>query len=169
MENLTRQEISINLEVMDMLNEQIAKEQRASSLYLAMASWCDQRTLVNSASFFYKQAEEEREHMMKIFKFINDTGGSAYSPVVSDLTHEFSSLREVFETALGHEITISQSIYKIVAKCRKVNDFGAENFLMWFVEEQLEEEETLKDILDMFDLSGDMPLQYIDERIPVGK
>ncbi|WP_108869295.1 ferritin [Aquimarina aquimarini] len=169
MENLTRQEISINLEVMDMLNEQIAKEQRASSLYLAMASWCDQRTLVNSASFFYKQAEEEREHMMKIFKFINDTGGSAYSPVVSDLAHEFSSLREVFETALGHEITISQSIYKIVAKCRKVNDFGSENFLMWFVEEQLEEEETLKDILDMFDLSGDMPLQYIDERIPVGK
>ncbi len=169
MENLTRQEISINLEVMDMLNQQIEKEQKASSLYLAMASWCDQRTLVNSATFFYKQAEEEREHMMKIFKFINDTGGSAYSPNVSDITHEFSSLREIYETALQHEIAITQSIYKIVAKCRSVNDFGSENFLMWFVEEQLEEEETIKDILDMFDLSGDMPLQYIDERIPTDK
>ena len=106
MENLTRQEISINLEVMDMLNEQIEKEQKASSVYLAMASWCDQRTLINSATFFYKQAEEEREHMMKIFKFINDTGGSAYSPNVSGITHEFSSLREIFETALQHVIAI---------------------------------------------------------------
>ena len=150
MENLTRQEISINLEVMDMLNEQIEKEQKASSVYLAMASWCDQRTLINSATFFYKQAEEEREHMMKIFKFINDTGGSAYSPNVSGITHEFSSLKKIFETALQHVIAISQSI-------------------MWFVEEQVEEEETIKDILDMFDLSGDMPLQYIDERIPVDK
>ncbi len=166
MENIARQQISINLEVMDMLNQQIAKEQHSSSVYLAMASWCDQRGLGRSASFFYRQAVEEREHMMKIFSFINNSGGSAYSPDVTKIPHEYSSLREVFELALQQEISVTQSIYKIVAKCRKVNDFGTENFLQWFVEEQMEEEQSIRDILDIFDLMGDAPLKLIDERIP---
>lgn len=166
MENIARQQISINLEVMDMLNQQIGKEQHASSVYLAMASWCDQRGLSRSASFFYKQSEEEREHMMKIFKFINDNGGSAFSPDVSKITHEYASIKEVFELALQQEISVTQSIYKIVAKCRKVLDFGTENFLQWFVEEQMEEEQTMRDILDVIDLMRDSPLKLIDERIP---
>ena len=166
MENIARQQISINVEVMDMLNQQVAKEQHASSVYLAMASWCDQRGLSRSSSFFYKQSLEEREHMMKIFKFINDCGGAAYSPNVSNISHEYSSLKEVFELALQQEISVTQSIYKIVAKCRKVNDFGTENFLQWFVEEQMEEEQSIRDILDMFDLMEGAPLKLIDERIP---
>ncbi|GAA0722856.1 ferritin [Aquimarina litoralis] len=168
MENIARKQISINLEVMDLLNAQIAKEQHASSVYLAMASWCDQKGLLKSADFFYKQSEEEREHMMKIFKFINDAGGAAYSPEVSNLSnaHEYSSLKEVFEATLEQEISVTKSIYNIVAKCRKVNDFGTENFLQWFVEEQMEEEQTIRDILDMIDLMGDMPLKFVDERIP---
>jgi len=166
MENVARQQISINLDVMDMLNQQIAKEQHSSSVYLAMASWCDQRALTNSAAFFYRQSMEEREHMMKIFKFINDCGGSAYSPQISDISHDYSSLKEIFELALQQEITITKSIYKIVVQCRKTNDFATENFLQWFVKEQLEEEQTMRDILDMFDLMKDAPLKLIDERIP---
>ncbi len=166
MENIARQQISINLEVMDMLNQQIAKEQHSSSVYLAMASWCDQKGLGRSASFFYKQSLEEREHMMKIFKFINDCGGAAHSPDVSNISHEYASLKEIFELALQQEISITQSIYKIVAACRKVNDFGAENFLQWFIEEQMEEEQSIRDILEMIDLMGDSPLKLIDERIP---
>ncbi len=166
MENIARQQISINLEVMDMLNQQIVKEQHASSVYLAMASWCDQKGLSKSASFFYKQSLEEREHMIKIFKFINDCGGTAFSPEVSKISHEYASLKEVFELSLQQEISVTQSIYKIVAMCRKVNDFGAENFLQWFVEEQMEEEQSIRDIIDMIDLMGDAPLKLIDERIP---
>lgn len=168
MENIARQQISINLEVMDLLNAQIAKEQHASSVYLAMASWCDQKGLLKSADFFYKQSEEEREHMMKIFRFINDAGGAAYSPEVANLSnaHEYSSLKEVFESALEQEISVTKSIYKIVVKCRSVLDFGTENFLQWFVEEQMEEEQTIRDILDMIDLMGNMPLKFVDERIP---
>ncbi|MCK8520624.1 ferritin [Aquimarina sp. D1M17] len=166
MENIARQQISINLEVMDMLNQQIAKEQHASSVYLAMASWCDQKGLTRSASFFYNQSVEEREHMMKIFKFVNDSGGSAYSPEVANISHEYASLKEIFQLALQQEISVTQSIYKIVAKCRAVNDFGTENFLQWFVEEQMEEEQSIRDILDMIELMEDAPLKLIDERIP---
>ena len=167
MKDIVRQKIGINVDVMDMLNEQIAKEAHSSAAYLAMASWCDHNGLVYSAEFFYKQSTEEREHMLRIFKFINENGGTAYSPGVSNINHEFNSLQEIFENALDQEIQISKSINIIVAKCRKVQDFGSENFLQWFVKEQMEEENQFRRILEMFDLMGTdgIALKLIDERV----
>lgn len=161
-----RKQMSIHPEVMDLLNEQIAVEMKASASYLAMASWCDQRELTNSKSFFYKQAEEEREHGMKIFAFINDAGGAALSPSVLDVNNEYESLRHIFETSLEQEIGVTQSIYKAFKKAREVGDFASEVFLQWFVNEQVEEEDTVRSILDVFDLMEGMPLKMIDERLP---
>ncbi|WP_435261350.1 ferritin [Tenacibaculum sp. nBUS_03] len=166
MQTAIRKDMILNVDVVDLLNQQIMLEQKASSKYLAMASWCDQKELRNSASYFYNQAEEERTHMMKIFKFINDNGGSALSPTVSEITHEFESLRAIFEASLNAEIEVTQSIHHIFKTARQVNDFTSEIFLQWFVTEQAEEEEKVRDILDLIDLMGDMPLKMIDERIP---
>ena len=141
-------------------------EQKASSKYLAMASWCDQRELRNSATYFYNQAEEERTHMMKIFKFVNDNGGSALSPTVTEVPHEYESLRAVFEASLDAEIEVTKAIHNVFKTARKVGDFTSEIFLQWFVTEQAEEEEKVRDILDMIDLMDNMPLKMIDERIP---
>jgi len=163
-----RKQMSIHPEVMDLMNKQIALEMKASASYLAMASWCDQRELVNSKSFFYKQAEEEREHGMKIFHFINDAGGSAISPVVLDVNNEFESLRSIYETSLEQEIGVTQSIHRAFKKAREVGDYASEVFLQWFVSEQVEEEDTVRSIIDVFDLMGDMPLKMIDERLPKG-
>ena len=82
------------------------------------------------------------------------------------MTELLGSSQEIFELALHQEVSITQSIYKIVAKCRKTNDFGSENFLQWFVHEQMEEEQTMRDILDMIELMDEAPLKLIDERIP---
>ncbi len=171
MKDIVRQKIGINVDVMDMLNEQIAKEAHSSAVYLAMASWCEHHGLLYSADFLYKQSAEEREHMLKIFKFINDNGGTAYSPEVSSINHEYNSLQEIFETALDQEIQITKSINNIVAKCRKVQDFGSEHFLQWFVQEQMEEENQFRRILEMFDLMGTdgIALKLIDERIKHGE
>ena len=167
MKDLVRQKISINIDIMDMLNEQIAKEAAASSAYLAMASWCDQNALTNSAEFFYEQSGEERDHMMKIFKFVNDNGGAALAPQVGKQTHNFSSLQEVFEIALDQEIEVTKSINNIVQQCRKKNDFGTENFLLWFVQEQMEEEQKMRRVLDLIDLMGTdgIALRLVDERV----
>lgn len=167
MKDIVRQKLGINVEVMDLLNEQIVKEAHSSSIYLAMASWCDHNGLTNSADFFYKQSDEEREHMLKIFKFINENGGTAYSPEVAGVSHDYNSLQEIFETALDQEIQISKSINNIVAKCRKVQDFGSEHFLHWFIQEQMEEENQFRRILELFDLMGTdgIALKLIDERI----
>jgi len=166
MEVSLRRQMILNVEVVDLLNQQIEMEMKASSKYLAMASWCDQRELRNSAKLFYDQSEEERGHAMKIFKFINDNGGSAMSPSVGEVPHEYESLRAVFEASLDAEISVTQSIHKIFKKARQVDDFTSELFIQWFVTEQAEEEEKIRDILDLLDLMGDMPLRMVDERIP---
>ncbi|QED38739.1 ferritin [Antarcticibacterium arcticum] len=168
MKDLVRQKLSIHVEVMDLLNEQIKKEAQSSSIYLAMASWCDHNALTNSAHFFYEQSLEERDHMMKIFKYINDNGGTAYSPEVTNINHDYNSLEEIFETALDQEIAITKSIHNIVFKCRKVQDLTSEVFLQWFVHEQMEEEQTIRRALELFDLMGTdgLGLKLLDERIP---
>ena len=166
MEVSLRRQMILNVDVVDMLNQQIEMEMKASSKYLAMASWCDQRELRNSAKFFYDQSEEERGHAMKIFKFVNDNGGSAVSPTVSEVPHEYESLKAVFEASLDAEISVTKYIHNIFKTARKVEDFTSELFLRWFVEEQAEEEEKIRDILDLIDLMGDMPLKMVDERIP---
>lgn len=168
MKDLVRQKLAIHVDIMDLLNEQIKKEAQSSAIYLAMASWCDQNALTYSAKFFYEQSLEEREHMMKIFHFINDNGGTAYSPAVDSISHDFNSLEEIFETALDQEIAITKSIHNIVFRCRKVQDLTTEHFLQWFVQEQMEEEQTIRRALDLFDLMGTdgIALKLLDERIP---
>lgn len=167
MKDLVRQKLGINVEIMDLLNQQIAKEAHSSASYLAIASWCDQNALNGSAQFFYDQATEERDHQMKIFRFINDNGGTAYSPEIKNVLHDFNSLQEVFESALEQEISITESIHAIVGKCRKAQDFRTENFLQWFVHEQMEEEQKMRNILDLFDLMGNegISIKLIDERV----
>ncbi|MFT6064395.1 MAG: ferritin [Paraglaciecola sp.] len=161
-----RRQMTIHPEVMDVLNEQIALEMHTSSSYLAMASWCDQRGFTNSKAFFYKQAEEERGHAMKIFEFVNDAGGASLSPAVAEVNNDFEGLREIYEKSLDQEIQVTQSIYKCFKKARSLDDFASEVFLQWFVSEQVEEEDAVRNIIDIFDLMGDMPLKMIDERLP---
>ncbi|MEM9983293.1 MAG: ferritin, partial [Bacteroidota bacterium] len=137
MKDLVRLKTSLKEEVEHILNEQVKLEALSSSRYLAMAAWCDRNGFDNSASFFYEQAEEERAHMLKFFKYIADMGGRAISPEVTNIKLEFDSFREVFELALEHEVQVSQAIHRIVDACRKHQDYTTENFLQWFLAEQM--------------------------------
>lgn len=167
----TRTQTSLHLEIIEMLNQQVVKEAEASSIYLAMASWCEVNGFPRSAEFFYAHAEEEREHMMKIFRFLNENGARAFAPEVGKVQQEFKSLKEVYEKTLEHEIEVTKSIFAIFKKARQLDDYASENFLHWFVEEQLEEERLVHGILDMFDLmeikDNPLALKLIDERIPL--
>ena len=167
MKDIARQSMSIKVESMDLLNNQIKMEAHASATYLAMASWCEQNGFFTSAKFFRKQSEEEREHMMKIFDFLIDVGGSPYSPEVTDINHDYSSIIEVFETTLEHETAVTKSIHNIVLHARKLGDITTERFLDWFVLEQVEEENTIRDILDMISVTGTegVGLQVIDDHV----
>ena len=137
------------------LNDQIAMEAHASAYYLAMASWCEQKGFEGSAAFFYKQADEERMHMMKIFRYVNEADGHALSPAVKQPSHNFSSFGSLFEIALEHEKKVTQSIHELTKLAHELNDFRTLNLLQWFVDEQLEEENQMQIIIDKLQLIGE--------------
>ncbi|WPP50111.1 ferritin [Catalinimonas niigatensis] len=167
MKDLLRLKTSLTEEVEGLLNEQIKMEARSSAVYLAMASWCERHGFDNSANFFYRQSDEERGHMLKIFKYINDVGGAAVSPEILNIPSEFDSFRGVFEEALQQEIAVTQSLNRIAGKCQKLLDFTTFNFLAWFLNEQVEEEYIARRCLELFEVIGEEGVgQYmIDEQI----
>jgi ferritin len=168
MKDLLRLKSSLSEEVEALLNVQIKKEAHSSALYLAMGSWCDRNGFDGSATFFYKQSDEERAHMLKIFKYVCDVGGTAVSPEVTDIKLEFNSFREVFEEALEQEIAITQSINTIVDQAFKAKDFVTVEFLNWFLKEQKEEEYIARRALELFDVIGEEGIGRweIDRQIP---
>lgn len=166
--DLVRLKTSLNQEVEAILNEQVKLEALSSAKYLAMASWCGEHGFQNSEDFFMKQADEERGHMLKFFRYVSDAGGKPISPEVINIQHEYSSLRDVFETALEQEIGVTHSIHRIVSLCRKMNDYTTEHFLQWFIKEQLEEEFIARRQVELFDVIGEegQGLYLIDQAIP---
>ncbi len=155
MKDLVRMRTSLSQEVAQALNTQIALEANSSAKYLAMASWCGEHGFDNSEAFFLAQSNEERNHMLKIFGYLSNQGAKAYSPEVTNIGHDFGSLREVFETSLEQEIAVTQSIHSIMDICRKTKDYTTELFLQWFIKEQMEEEFVARKILDLYDLIGE--------------
>ncbi|GAB2788805.1 ferritin [Rhabdobacter roseus] len=155
MKDLLRHRTSLKEEIEILLNNQVKMEAEASAKYLAMASWCDRNGYLKSSAYFLRQADEEREHMMKIFNYILTVGGTAISPEVPAVKQEYPTFRSVFETALQSEISVTQSINRIVTASRKEEDYATEAFLDWFVKEQVEEEDNARRTLELFDVIGE--------------
>ncbi|WP_323348518.1 ferritin [Arcicella sp. LKC2W] len=152
MKDLVRLRTSLKEEIEIALNAQAKLEAEASQKYLAMASWLDRNGYEKSAEYMYKQAEEEREHFLKIFKYINEVGGTAITPILGEVQQEFGMFKDIFELALQSEITVTLSINKIVTKSREAQDYATEEFLMWFVKEQREEEKNARRALELIEL-----------------
>jgi len=136
------------------LNDQIHREANASYFYLAIASWCEYRGLDGSAKFFFKQSEEERGHMLKLFHYINEAGGHAYTPLIAKNPREYKNITSIFKLALKQEMDNTRSINKVVEICLKTKDYSTFNFLQWYVAEQHEEEMVFKTILDKIKIIG---------------
>jgi len=137
------------------LNEQIALEASSSQYYLAMASWAETQGLEGVAAFLYTHADEERQHMLKLIKYVNERGGQALIPALKAQPQKFKSVQFVFEEVLKHEVLVSNEINALVEVCLKEKDYTTHNFLQWYVSEQIEEEALARYILDKINLIGD--------------
>ncbi len=139
----------------DALNKQVRIEAESSQVYLAMASWAEVKGLEGVAAFMYMHSDEERQHMLKLVKYINERGGHA---TVSDLAAPktaYGSPKEMFELLFKHEVMVSQSINDLVAITLEEKDYSTHNFLQWYVAEQIEEEALARTVLDKINLIGD--------------
>lgn len=136
------------------LNKQIELEASSSQYYLAMASWAETQGLSGVANFLFQHSDEERAHMIKLLKFVNERGGHAIVPSLKQPDKTFKNLQLVFEQVLNHEIMVSNEINNLVDVCLKEKDYTTHNFLQWYVSEQIEEEALARNILDKLKMIG---------------
>lgn len=137
------------------LNKQIFIEAESSQIYLAMAIWCETNGYEGMAEFMYSHTDEERMHMLKLVKYVNERGGTAIVPALKAPNAEYGSPLQMFETVLKHEIFVSKSINNLVGITFSEQDFATHNFLQWYVAEQIEEEALFRTVLDKIKLIDD--------------
>lgn len=136
------------------LNNQVEMEGTSSQYYLAWASWAENEGFAGISAFLYKHADEERMHMLKLIKFVNERGGQAKIPAIPEPKIDFKSPEEVFKMLYEHETKVTNEINKLVHLCLQEQDYTTHNFLQWYVSEQIEEESLARTILDKLKLIG---------------
>jgi bacterioferritin B len=132
----------------DALNEHIAREFAAEQQYIAIAVYFDDLTLPQLAGHFYRQALEERNHAMMMVRYLLDRNKVVTIPGVDAPKTAFEDAVEPVALALAQEQTVTRQISALMGLARGESDYVAEEFLQWFLKEQLEEESSMSDLLD---------------------
>lgn len=144
----------LSSKVSNALNKQVEMEGFSSQYYLAMASWAETQGLNGISTFLYGHSDEERMHMLKLVKFINERGGHGIVPTLKQPPVTYKSVKAVFEEILKHEMKVTHEINNLVEITLKEKDYTTHNFLQWYVSEQIEEEALARRIIDKLNLIG---------------
>ena len=151
--------------IIDAFNAQIGNELGASHQYIAIASYFNSENLDELSKFFFRQADEEREHAMKFVKFILDVEGGVEIPQVAAPRSGFSQAREAVSLSLDWEREVTDQIYRLVDLCQEERNHIALRFLDWFVTEQLEEVTTISALLAIVERAGEDSLLYVEDYV----
>jgi ferritin len=144
----------IKEKILDSLNAQINMEYHSSYSYLAISKYFLEQNLNGFANWMRVQAQEELIHGMKIFDFVNERDGTVQFSDIKQPCQEWDSVLDAFESALTNEQSISECIYDLIDLSLSERDHATNNFLQWFVAEQVEEEATIKEVIDTLKLVG---------------
>ena len=136
------------------LNDQLKQELYSSYLYLSMSAYCDDQSLTGFAHWLRLQADEEREHAMKFFDFIQDRDAKAVLQAIPQPPREFGTPLALFEQVLAHEQEITSLIDQLYSKAVAEQDHATQIFLQWFISEQVEEEKTASQLLETLRMAG---------------
>jgi ferritin len=142
----------------DALNEQISNEFAASQQYVGAAVYYDAETLPRLAAFFYRQAVEERNHAMIMVQYLLDAGEKVRIPDIKSQQTTYDDVVGPVRMALDQEKRVTEEINDLFKLARDNGDFQAEQFLTWFVKEQVEEVSSMTDLLNVVERSKDNPL-----------
>jgi bacterioferritin B len=144
------------------LNDQIANEFAASMQYIGAAVHYDAETLPRLASFFYRQAQEERGHAMMMIQYLLDVGEEIRVPDIASQQSSFDDDVAPVRMSLEQEKRVGEEIYALFALAREARDYRAEQFMQWFVKEQVEEVALMSDLLNVAERSHDNMLLVED-------
>jgi bacterioferritin B len=141
------------------LNEQVGHEFGASQQYVAIAVHYDAQTLPRLAAHFYRQAVEERNHAMMIVQYLLDADERVAIPGVAEPQTEFADVVEPVRLALEQEKRVTEQINGLAATAREAGDYTSEQFMQWFIKEQVEEVATMSDLLRVVERSKNDPME----------
>jgi ferritin len=133
----------------DALNEQISNEFAASQQYIGAAVYYDTETLPRLAAFFYRQAVEERNHAMIMVQYLLDTDEEVRIPDIKSQQTRYDDVSGPIKMALEQEKRVTDEINALFKLGRESGDYAAEEFLMWFIKEQVEEVRSMNDLLNV--------------------
>lgn len=137
------------------LNKQVNYELYSAYLYMKMEAFFAEKSLNGFANFFKVQTTEERDHARMFFDFILRKGGKIALDTITKPEADFADILDVFKQALEHEKFVTSRIYELSDIAREEKEHATLSFLQWFVDEQVEEEETFQEIVDKLEFIGD--------------
>lgn len=141
--------------VREALNDQVRRELQASYLYLSLSNWFEEEGLAGFSSWMSAQADEERDHAMRIVDHMHDRDAKVRYEALEAPTATFGSPRDAVEAALEHERMVTGHIHDLYELATEEGDLPARAMLEWFVEEQVEEEHTFTQLLEKMERAGD--------------
>ncbi len=145
----------LNKKIEEALNSQINAEMWSAYLYLSMASYCHANGRPGMGKWFEVQFKEEQDHAMILFKYVISRGGNVKLDAIKAVPTEWDSVLKVYEGALAHEQKVTNMINGLCALASQENDYATSSMLKWFIDEQVEEEETAQNIIDNLKMIGD--------------
>ena len=146
----------------DALNAQVSNEFAASQQYIGAAVYYDSETLPRLAAFFYRQAVEERNHAMIMVQYLLDTDAEVRIPDIKSQQTSYDDVSGPIKMALQQEKRVTDEINALFKLARENGDYAAEEFLMWFIKEQVEEVRSMNDLLNVFAQSNGNVLMIED-------
>ena len=150
-----KKEIMLSKKLEDAINKQINAELWSAYLYLSMSAHFTHEGLPGVANCFTQQFHEEQEHAMKFMQYMASKGSKVELQPIEKVDTSWNSLSDAFKDTLEHERVVTALINDLVTIAREEKDYATENMLQWFVSEQVEEEESVQEILDALNLVGD--------------
>jgi bacterioferritin B len=152
----------ISKELTAAFNEEIGLELFASNQYLNMAAYFESLPLKKLAGLFFKQADEERGHALKFVKYLNDVGGTVVIPAIAAPVATFATVEEVIQKSLDWEIEVTNRINAMMTLAVDQKDYAAQDFLRWFVTEQVEEVSSMDNLLKIVKAAGERSLIVVE-------
>lgn len=146
------------------MNDQVGSELGASNQYIKIASYFDSEQLPELSAFFFRQSDEERMHAMKFVHYILEAGGEVDIPAIQATTKEINSAEVAVQLALDWEMEVTRQINALMDLAIKESDHIAQNFLRWFVDEQLEEVSTMDELLGVVRRAGNQ-LLFVEDYV----
>lgn len=158
--------MKISKKLNDAINAQIGEELYASIGYTNMAAYFASLGLARLSAMYFAQSEEEREHAMKFVHYLMDVEGDVAIPAIQAATSKFGSVKEALDAAMTWEQDVTERINRLMDLAIEEKDYATQDFLRWYVTEQIEEEANVSHLLTLVEALGDRSVLMLESYLP---